>query len=647
MDSGMYRSNDNGNSWIKLGFPSGYVSALKENGTDIFAGTGGGAIHSRDGGMNWTDAGLGNHRINGFAMIGPYEFAGGEGLFLSTDHGDNWTAMDSGLTNTYVLALAVIGTEVFAGTPDGVFRSIDSGRTWSLAGSKASIVNISVLAVLGHTLFVGTDGQGVYHTSDDGGSWSVDTVGLLDPNVVSLVVSGTALFAGTVTGVFRSTDRGDVWTKTGMTFIDIAALAVEDTNLYAGTDGGGIFRSSNEGTSWVSASTGLPHASVNQAFWVSGSNLLASTFYGVYRSTDNGASWIAAGTGLTGAVAFAASGNVLFVAATGTGTSIGDYSSGVYLSTDSGVSWKLADTSPNPLIVTCLVSTGGYLFGGNRAALPSGFFRSSDSGSTWTGMGIGDTAVFTLTSFGTILLAGTYGSGVLLSRDNGVSWEPANFGIQNSSVQAIAVQGSILFAGTQHGLFRSADTGASWTQVNYGVTDADVVALAVCGNNLFAAANDWTNVTSKIELSTDEGNNWKDVSLGPISGLVDNSLWVTDSDLFAGTSIGVWRRPLAELIGAAAVAKPFVPKPELRGYPNPFSQSTTISFTPEASGYADVSVVNLLGMEVARLFSGELAAGERTFTWDAATGDGCATGIYECIVRMNGRVEKVPVMLLR
>ena len=39
-------------------------------------------------------------------------------------------------------------------------------------------------------------------------------------------------------------------------------------------------------------------------------------------------------------------------------------------------------------------------------------------------------------------------------------------------------------------------------------------------------------------------------------------------------------------------------------YPNPFSQSTEITFTSETSGHADISIVNLLGNEVAHLFSG-------------------------------------------
>ena len=62
-----------------------------------------------------------------------------------------------------------------------------------------------------------------------------------------------------------------------------------------------------------------------------------------------------------------------------------------------------------------------------------------------------------------------------------------------------------------------------------------------------------------------------------------------------------------------------------------------------------LSIVNMLGVEVARLFTGELGAGEHSFTWDAGRnstyGAPCATqGIYECLVRVNGQVETLPVV---
>jgi len=47
-------------------------------------------------------------------------------------------------------------------------------------------------------------------------------------------------------------------------------------------------------------------------------------------------------------------------------------------------------------------------------------------------------------------------------------------------------------------------------------------------------------------------------------------------------------------------------------------------------------------MEVARIFTGEIDAGAHLFSWDAR---GFAPGMYECVVKMNGRVERVPMVL--
>jgi hypothetical protein len=55
----------------------------------------------------------------------------------------------------------------------------------------------------------------------------------------------------------------------------------------------------------------------------------------------------------------------------------------------------------------------------------------------------------------------------------------------------------------------------------------------------------------------------------------------------------------------------------------------------------DVTIYNLLGSEVARLFSGELGAGPHSFEWDAS---GVAAGVYECVVRVGGEVRRIPVL---
>ncbi|HET6402310.1 MAG TPA: hypothetical protein VFH95_13060 [Candidatus Kapabacteria bacterium] len=54
-------------------------------------------------------------------------------------------------------------------------------------------------------------------------------------------------------------------------------------------------------------------------------------------------------------------------------------------------------------------------------------------------------------------------------------------------------------------------------------------------------------------------------------------------------------------------------------------------------------------MDLAHLFSGELAAGEHRFAWNCGGALPCAPtdGMYECLVWMNGRVETLPMVLAR
>ena len=137
-------------------------------------------------------------------------------------------------------------------------------------------------------------------------------------NVRTLAVSGTNLFAGTSGGVFLSTNNGTSWTaaSTGLTNIYVHALAVSGTNLFAGTDGG-VFLSTNNGTSWTAASTGLTNTSI-YALAVSGTNLFAGTYGGgVFLSTNNGTSWTATGLTYTYVFALAVSGTNLIAGTDG------------------------------------------------------------------------------------------------------------------------------------------------------------------------------------------------------------------------------------------------------------------------------------------------------------------------------------------
>ena len=115
--------------------------------------------------------------------------------------------------------------------------------------------------------------------------------------VYCLAVNGAYLFAGTWGGgVYRSTDNGTSWTRVsaGLTNTVVLAFAVSGTTLYAGTEGGGVFRSTDNGTTWTAVNSGLSSLFV-YSLAVSGANLLAGTNGGACRSTNDGGTWAAVG----------------------------------------------------------------------------------------------------------------------------------------------------------------------------------------------------------------------------------------------------------------------------------------------------------------------------------------------------------------
>lgn len=93
----------------------------------------------------------------------------------------------------------------------------------------------------------------------------------------------------------------------------VNSLAVSGTNLFAGTWSGGVFLSTNNGTSWAAVNTGLTHTNV-YSLAVSGTNLFAGTSAGVFLTTNNGTSWTEVNTGLTDSsvLSFGFSGTTLF-----------------------------------------------------------------------------------------------------------------------------------------------------------------------------------------------------------------------------------------------------------------------------------------------------------------------------------------------
>ncbi|MEE3234111.1 MAG: FG-GAP-like repeat-containing protein [Candidatus Latescibacterota bacterium] len=178
---GVFRSLDGGDTWANIS--SGFLSEIifcvvvhPLNPDIVYAGTDNGMYKSTDAGVNWTlmdefsglsvrSIAIGVEAGSGSVNVGTF----GQGVFISSDGGNQWQASNNGLTDLNVRAIAIDSESpgvFFAGTSsEGFYRSKDSGRTWSSINnglSNLSVRTISLISGDERRVLVGTAGSGVY-----------------------------------------------------------------------------------------------------------------------------------------------------------------------------------------------------------------------------------------------------------------------------------------------------------------------------------------------------------------------------------------------------------------------------------------------------------------------------------------------------
>ena len=319
---GVYRTYDNGKTWIEsnTGFVGSEVVDL---------------VTSLDGTMYATTYNL--------------------GIFKSTDGGKNWVFASFGIKNWYGMQLATHPEDadtLFTTTNGGVYKSTNAGKSWELiggsdlcddedAGGNCHYHGIVVEKEAPFKVLVGSggdqyakEGVGLTGSEDNGESWRNSDDGfvrdvhvsklVIDPNnnnVFYATTQGETEYTDKVgdgAGVFKSTDRGNNWTRinNGLNSLETNVLAVDPNDsdvLYLGTDDDGIYKSINGGENWKklipTASFGVgdiivdPQNSNNvymgtvDYFRLSESRGVLGDF-GVYKSTDGGTTWEEFNSGL-------------------------------------------------------------------------------------------------------------------------------------------------------------------------------------------------------------------------------------------------------------------------------------------------------------------------------------------------------------
>jgi photosystem II stability/assembly factor-like uncharacterized protein len=396
-----------------------------------------------------------------------------------------------------VACVASIGTTLFAGSGGGVLISNDGGNTWSHPVSLAWNRVITRFAVMGNSIFASGPypASGFYRSDDKGGSWTDVNPGLPGENILDLAVLNTSVFVGTQGGgIYRSGNLGANWTpvNNGMSADTISSLTAAGQVLFAGTWGKGVFKSVNKGDTWVNLNSGLSKDTVT-VLASADNKLYAGIISGkAYRSDDLGYSWIEISAGLSGGItSFAHINNYLFV---GTG---------------------------------------------------NGVFRSANYGEYWTALKQGE--VQALCTIGGNLFAASW-NGIYLSENMGDSWSDKSAGMKNACVRAMSMDGTTLLAGTMNGIFSSGDHGLTW---NLYKDCGWVISMAYtpdefyagCYNHLSGFSRNSTNWN--LTLSIDSANRYYAVAVR------NNVVYVgTESrGLFKLVHYGPYLWDPAELIG--------------------------------------------------------------------------------------------------
>lgn len=245
----------------------------------------------------------------------------------------------SGTEGRNFQSLLATGNDTFAGGATGAYYSSDSAGSFRPAnqGNDSAGPTRSLTTSARHVF--SCTSQGVFRTADHGATWVSKSSGL--GNLLGSGISFIApdIFVATPTGVFRSSDEGDTWQSAGLQGRDVRCIAGRPGLILAGTNGNGMFKSTDGGSTWFPVTAGLVAANF-RAMEMKGSTFFAAGGIGtgIYRSIDGGTSWVLLTGGLEGAGTFRGfAANAQLIVAAGFG-------SGVFYSTDNGDHWiKLND----------------------------------------------------------------------------------------------------------------------------------------------------------------------------------------------------------------------------------------------------------------------------------------------------------------
>ncbi|MBL7922740.1 MAG: T9SS type A sorting domain-containing protein [Bacteroidia bacterium] len=530
---GILKSTDGGLSWNTTGLSyfmanTRQISRLlidPNNTSTLLAATSAGIFRSTDAGATFSLVQPGSFKDMEFKPGDPATvYTAGTEFFRSTNNGQTWTKITTGLAtsaNVGRMAIAVSPHDasyvyVLAAKPatdygfEGIYRSTNSGLSfvkvttsspanvlgWNSNGGDtggqgwydlaiaASPVNKDEIIVGGVNIWRSTNGGSSFTLN---GHWTGSGAPYVHADVHDLVyTSGTTYFAGCDGGIFKTTNGGSSWTdlSDGLQIGQMYGFGQSTSNpslLLQGWQDNGTNRY-NGGWQQVMGGDGM----LCFIDWNNDQNMWGSQYEGsLNRSTNGGASWSPATGGINETGAWVTPWSQDPVTA---GTIYSGFVN-LWKSTNGGVSWtKISNFSNASNMTTFTVSPAD-----NQViwvSKPGGFYKTSNGGATWST--ISNVPPGTITGIAChnsdpnkawITYSGFNNSNkVFQTTDQGLSWTNLSGSIPNIPINCIAYENNSndgLYIGTDVGAFYK-DAGMSvWQPFSNGLPHVIVSQLSI------------------------------------------------------------------------------------------------------------------------------------------------------------------------
>lgn len=568
----------------------------------------GGFFKSTDGGITWTESKeLKNESIHSMAQSSkdPNLLVAGtiNGVWKSENSGDDWKKIESKTMPINIDSLAIDPEDtntIYAGTWWRAYKTTDGGKNWRLI-KQGMIDDSDVFAITVNPRdpnhLVASACSGIYESFNKGEVWKkIQGIPSQSRRTRDILqhpsVPGT-IYAATTEGFWMSTNNGKSWAITTQKNLEINSITVhpDDPNhVYIGTnnygvmvstDGGRNFKQTNENfTSRFSYSIVADIERPNRLYSTTHNTATGGGF--VFISDDKGNTWQQPKnidfirTSPFAIIQDRANPNTMYL-----GTNLG-----IFKSVDRGNSWtqlkspkvvakmitkttkgktavKPTPVPKTPALIPSLdekVKVFAYTEDGKNGILAgtdTGLYRSYDVGKGWEKIDLGKNissniyAIFAAPQQPETIWVGTDRSGLLVSRDNGKTWEKAATipdGVPISSIMADPRRFEHIYVGTTQTFYVSRDNGKTWTRRGGNLPLGNYTSILINPNN-----TDEIFISSALETdggifySNDAGWNWKRIDSKEMK-LPSRRVWSmifdpnNPSRIFAAThSSGIYR----------------------------------------------------------------------------------------------------------